>query len=296
MNAARAVIVLASAGRPEVLRAAIVNARQHDGVPVIVAVPDAASAPADIADLGVTLLITNRGLTRQRNAALAHISEISPDTEFVVFFDDDSITSADWVAEAIDYFDQHRAVVGLTGRLLADGVRLGHEITVTQAEQLIAAADPADLAAPLRPASSLYGCNFAIRRAASVGLQFDERLPLYGWLEDLDFSGQLARNGLLHFAPKCVGVHRGCVSGGRTAHLRLGYSQVANPHWLVRKGTVPLGKALLLALRPALANIVKSIAGKGRGDRRDRLRGNLMAVRDWTRRRLAPERILQIHR
>ena len=48
-----------------------------------------------------------------------------------------------------------------------------------------------------RPTFSGYGCNMAVRLAPmrEHGLRFDERLPLYGWQEDVDLSRRLAAFG-----------------------------------------------------------------------------------------------------
>ena len=39
------------------------------------------------------------------------------------------------------------------------------------------------------------GCNMAFRFSALRNVRFDERLPLYAWLEDHDFRGQVERRG-----------------------------------------------------------------------------------------------------
>ena len=89
---------------------------------------------------------------------------------------------------------------------------------------------------------SPYGCNMAFRAAAIRGRRFDERLVLYGWLEDRDFGSALAKEGgrLVKLAA-ARGVHMGA-KGGRVRGERLGYSQVVNPLYMNRKGTmtVPL--------------------------------------------------------
>ena len=41
------------------------------------------------------------------------------------------------------------------------------------------------------------------------GSRFDENLPLYGWLEDVDFCRQLARYGRIVKNIRLIGVHLG---------------------------------------------------------------------------------------
>ena len=74
--------------------------------------------------------------------------------------------------------------------------------------------------------------------APSATLRFDEGLPLYGWQEDIDFAARVARQGgALARTDAFAGVHCG-VKTARSRGLPIGYSQVANPLYLVRKGTM----------------------------------------------------------
>ena len=47
----------------------------------------------------------------------------------------------------------------------------------------------------MREIRGTYGCNMAFRTAGIGSVRFDERLPLYGWQEDLDFCGALRGSG-----------------------------------------------------------------------------------------------------
>ena len=71
--------------------------------------------------------------------------------------------------------------------------------------------------------------------------------------------------------------------------LRLGYSQVANPIYLMGKGTMSPGRALPLLIRNLLANVVRSVHSEPWVDRRGRLKGNLRALADLVSRRLAAQ-------
>jgi hypothetical protein len=89
------------------------------------------------------------------------------------------------------------------------------------------------------------------------------------------------------------GVHMGA-KRGRTPGVRLGYSQIANPLYLVGKGTVSWRWALNLISRNCAANIAGSLKPQGLVDRRGRFKGNLMALGDLVARRLTPQRVLTI--
>ena len=133
----------------------------------------------------------------------------------------------------------------------------------------------------------------AIRGGAATGLSFDEALPLYGWLEDIDFTYQLGRRGLLVKADRLRGVHMG-VKGGRTSGVRLGYSQVANPIHLLRKATAPPKLAWAMMTRNLASNLIRSLAPEPHIDRAGRLRGNLTALWHLARGRLDPLYILDL--
>ena len=68
------------------------------------------------------------------------------------------------------------------------------------------------------------------------------------------------------------------VKAGRTSGLRLGYSQVANPLYLVKKRSVSLRWALKLMGGNIASNIVGAVNPPPYIDRRGRLQGNLLAV------------------
>ena len=78
----------------------------------------------------------------------------------------------------------------------------------------------------------------SIRTSAIGALRFDERLPLYGWQEDIDFTSQLRASGRVVGLNTLNGVHLATKSG-RISGMKFGYSQIANPVYLVRKGTMP---------------------------------------------------------
>jgi hypothetical protein len=123
---------------------------------------------------------------------------------------------------------------------------------------------------------------------------FDENLPLYGWLEDIDFSGQLTHHGLIVKTKSLRGVHLG-IKLGRTSGVRFGYSQIANPIYLTRKGTMSRKHARTIMSRNIAANFIRSLYPEKWIDRRGRLKGNVLALIDFAVGRSSPRRILELN-
>lgn len=287
----RAAIIMASAGRPALL-AEVLADLDGQTAPLaarIVAVPDAASLPTPV-PAAWRVVTGTRGLAAQRNAGLA---ELGDDADVVFFFDDDAVVRADYVEQGLAYFAAHPGVLGITGRVIADGASVA-EVPRAEADRLVAASFDEPIRGTGTPSRTLYGCNFAFRRSAVPELGFDGRLPLYSWLEDHDFARRLMRHGELAKVDDCVIVHRGADSGGRTNHVRLGYSQFMNPVYLRRKRSFPMWLAAWEIFRPTAKNVACSIAGGQRSWRRERLHGNLLAVGDVLRNRITPERITEL--
>ena len=140
-----------------------------------------------------------------------------------------------------------------------------------------------------------YGCNMAIRLATARDhrLRFDERLPLYAWSEDMDYSLRLRSHGRFVKLTGARGVHLG-TKRGRSPGKSLGYSQVANPIYLYGKGSYTLSRACRSVGRNLVANLAKSPFPEPWVDRRGQLQGNGIAFMDWLRGRMAPERVLDL--
>ena len=216
-----------------------------------------------------------------------------PYADLIFFFDDDAVVRPDYLQCATDVFARRPDVVGLTGRVLLDGAS-GAEVGRSEAVDALRQSFESPLTRTEEHSRTLYGCNFAYRASAARELRFDDRLPQYSWLEDHDFARRLMQVGALVRAPDCVIVHRGAKSGGRQAHTRLGDPQVMNPAYFVRKGSFPVWLAAWEIFRPAAKNIALAVAGSQRRWRRERLSGNLLAVRDLASGRVTPERIRAI--
>ncbi len=288
-------VVLASAGRADLLAEALTHCRAQQDAPFagVISVPGPVDLPADASLYdGWTVITGVRGAAAQRNAG---IEALPGDVDVVVFFDDDAVPRIDYLRIAIDYFTAHPDVVGLTGRVLLDGATAstGEIDRSTTAEAL--AASMSDVQQRLtHHTRELYGCNFAYRRSAAPDIRFDARLPLYSWLEDHDFARRLMRLGRLVKVDDCVVVHRAATSGGRQSHRRLGYSQFMNAVYLFDKGSFPLWLTVEQIGRVMGKNLVLSLMGPSTAWRRERLSGNLLAAFDAVRGRITPERILDL--
>ena len=237
------------------------------------------------------------GTSIQRNAGLRALAEISALARpyFVVFFDDDFRPSRDWLEQCARFFEQHPEAVGVTGRVLADGVR-GPGISNDRARAYLSKELPPEKhwasGDEVRPIDCVYGCNMAFRDIALEVCAFDEDLPLYAWQEDQDFSAQAARVGGVYYVPSCRGVHLGS-KGGSSNGLRLGYSQIANPIYLMRKGTMSRRKGVKFLLRAMASNSLRSLFPHPLVDYKGRLVGNARAVFNLTRGRCHPNRVLE---
>lgn len=252
--------------------------------------------PADIAGVAeqfpeVYFLQGSGGSCAQRNHLLDAIGDRF---DLVLFLDDDFYLHRDYVHRLTETFALLPEALGATGTVIADGAK-GPGITVADALKQLDAigAVPSLAAQPPVDTFNTYGCNMAFRISAlrQYGVRFDENLPAYGWYEDLDFSRRLLPHGRLLCIPSALGVHLG-VKMGRTSGLRFGYSQVANPMYLARKGSYPWFRASSSVARNFIANAIKSLWPEEYVDRRGRLLGNLTAVLDGLRGRIHPSRIL----
>jgi GT2 family glycosyltransferase len=240
--------------------------------------------------LSVRVVAGEAGSCHQRNAILA----AAGDADVVVFFDDDFLPADDYLSECERAFCIGPRVTVVTGLVLADGAQ-GPGLTPQQGRDILAADTGIGRYKNPIPIYNAYGCNMAFRLSAvrNLGVRFDEALPLYAWQEDVDFCRRLASQGSILQSPSMRGVHLG-VKTGRTSGLRLGYSQIANPLYLANKGTVSMRWALRLMARNMAANVAGSLRKPELVDRRGRLRGNLKAIYDLVRRRMAPGRILEL--
>lgn len=284
-------LVYATLGRAEVLSRTFAAVARQTLPPssVIVSSPSVADAGTLANAPGVILLIGPAGSARQRNRALQNLPE---GTDIVVFFDDDFVPHPRWIEEVADVFRRRPDVGAVTGNLIADGIK-GPGITVEDAFGMVDAPPRAD-DEWLDEHYSPYGCNMAFRVEMISDMVFDERLVLYGWLEDRDFGAALARRGArLVKVGTALGVHMG-VKRGRVSGVKLGYSQIVNPVYLYRKGTMRVGQVVDHIFRNMASNLARSASPEPYIDRAGRLQGNVRGMLDVLRGRLTPEKAAQL--
>jgi GT2 family glycosyltransferase len=219
------------------------------------------------------------------------LSHLRPSADVIAFFDDDFVADKGWLAAAVRAFSDESNVIGFTGEVVADGIK-GPGISFEEALRIVETSTKPPFAW-LEPYSP-YGCNMAFRMSAVGDIAFDERLVLYGWLEDRDFATALARRGgRLVKSSEAFGVHMG-VKGGRVSGERLGYSQVVNPLYMLRKETMTPRQVAAQIFRNMASNFGRAVRPEPFIDRRGRVRGNLMAISDVMRGRLRPERAAEL--
>lgn len=272
----------------ETIREIARQTRQADAVIIC------GTTPADIegvekASPDARVLLVSPGLPRQRNA----IVKAATDVDILVFLDDDFLPAPGYLAAIEHHMTKNPDIVVATGFLLADGIGgpgFAPEIGRTILARGIQNSNI------VRPTFSGYGCNMAVRLAPmrEHDVWFDERLPLYGWQEDVDLSRRLASYGSIMLIEAARGVHLG-VKFGRGSGVRLGYSQVANPLYLsAKRRGYPFGRALAHIGRNMAMNIARFTWPEPYIDRRGRLLGNAIAIRDLLIGRMIPERILEL--
>ena len=90
-------------------------------------------------------------------------------------------------------------IICVNGEVIADGAN-SPGLSFEEGMLLLAQYEHRPKPKPFfRTIKGAYGCNMAFRTSSICGIRFDERLPLYGWQEDLDFCGALRGRG-----PNCL--------------------------------------------------------------------------------------------
>jgi hypothetical protein len=288
---------IATGGRREVLSRTIDLLARQTRVPNLLVICPIDSRDVDASELerfpAPALVVSAPiGLPAQRNRILAAAAK----SDVIVFFDDDFFAHDSYLANLESLFMTNPDVAAATGFLLADGA-VGPGLSMKEGVDILRADHNADLAdAALTDMEGTYGCNmsFRLEPIRLSNLLFDENLPLYAWQEDIDFSMRLLPHGRIVKSHALRGVHLG-IKTARTSGVRLGYSQIANPIYLLRKGTMSWTHARKLMGRNFLANLVRSLYPEPWVDRKGRLKGNLLAFFDLAVGRIAPNRILQLN-
>jgi GT2 family glycosyltransferase len=162
-------------------------------------------SPTPFAATGVRVLHRPdiAGLPAARNALLA-----ASDAEIVVFLDDDCEIAADFVSQVQRLARRETAVVAWgpvveqRGRWTRRAHRVVHLGAFHDVRRLVSGRGD-------QPTNALFGCCFAVRRAAAAQVGFDARRPGYALGEDFDFFGRLTRaHGRVRFARGLTAIHR----------------------------------------------------------------------------------------
>ncbi|MBZ9656864.1 glycosyltransferase family 2 protein [Phyllobacterium lublinensis] len=288
-----------STGRADILAGTVPLIDKQTCLPekIVLCTLKPSDVPENIGDgmtVPVTTLISSSGLAKQRNEILKELA----DMDVLVFLDDDFLMAPNYIAEVERLFLEQRDIVVATGDVLVDGIGTPG-IQVSEGSVILKAflQNPEEGPEVLEEVYNGYGCNMSLRMDVlrRHNLWFDENLPLYCWLEDVDLSRLLAKHGRIVKSNKQRGIHLG-VKSGRTSGIKLGYSQIANPHYLARKGTMLTSMALTMATKNILANAFGSLSPESWIDRKGRLKGNALALLDLVRGRISPNGILTVEK
>jgi glycosyl transferase family 2 len=287
----RVAVLLATKGRPQAATQLMRLLERQSVAPSIVVV--SATAASDIeaqlpTDLNVEYIFGATGLTAQRNRAL---EQVRTRADVAVFFDDDFAPAGNWIEQCAALFTSESTIAGANGILIRDGAKTP-SISWEEAQHVIAAPRPAD-PRTLSEIADLYGCNMAYRMSAIDGMRFDERLVLYGWLEDKEFSRKAAKKGRLVECNMLVGVHLGLQSG-RVSGKKYGYSQIVNAWYLYKKGALSRGEVAFHILKALVVNAARTLRPENHIDRRGRLHGNLVGVIHLLSGACRPERAAEL--
>lgn len=276
-------IIIPSVGRSRILGETLSRLKNQTEFPaqVLVVVNVESDLPEKIPDY-VNVVFSEKGLTKQRNKGMERSGS---DIDILLFIDDDTFLHPRYLENMESIFNKHDNIAGLTGCVLKNG-----DVTIKEADDILSK-QPLDVVEnKLVWRRGLYGCNFGVRKSLLSELRFDERLVLYGWLEDADFSFNLSKLGELYSSPAMRCVHLMYSSGGRTNHIRFGFSQVMNPYYLCKKNKHSLfGMMKSHWFKGVTANMFGIVFGPGRRGRMGRLRGNLIAFGFILRGRICPE-------
>jgi GT2 family glycosyltransferase len=287
-------VVVCSANRPDVLSETIESLMRGQSLQprqIIVSVFNRAHVPEKIrADSAIRVVVSSRqALSAQRNAAVKVVR-----TPYTLFLDDDVEIAPNFIESMESLLDEVEDVVVATGFVVVDGVRgdtgVDRKSARTAVLNYVREHENCDR-------EEGYGCNLFVRTRVFDRVLFDENLPLYGWLEDLDFSTNCLRYGrIIRNAGTCV-AHLGTPTG-RMSGLMFGYSQIVNPFYLWCKNGKPKLTNVVFAhwLVPVARNLRRTLirVHGNRSDRTGRFKGNMIGFCQLLAGKVDPSYILQL--
>ncbi|RYE64352.1 MAG: glycosyltransferase [Oxalobacteraceae bacterium] len=279
-------VIIASTGRPGVLCDTLSSLSRLTVAPglVILSVTSAEDLPEQVHRPEIGIVFSARGLPIQRNAGLARLP---PEIEFVSFLDDDLELEPSYIETMHSFLVEHREHVIADGAVIRDG-----DVSRLEARKLIEASWP--VSHRFVNSINAYGCNMTVRRRVADIVRFDERLKLYAWLEDADFSRRCLRHGACAQVMNARLVHLRA-SSGRINGRRFGFAQITNSYYLQTKGQMSAAGLLMSHWGPALcSNALGMATGSAAIDWSGRFRGNLIALRHILAGHCEPEYIEHI--
>jgi len=250
-------VIIPVRGRPDLLHIAVRDLARQTVQPaqILLVLADGGQVlPETLTVPGVQIVPCDPGVPRQRNAGIA---ALLPSIRMVAFLEQDVLLNPHFLESAWRVLGALPDVAVLTGHIIGDGHKDG-EPDPERAAELLArdalACDHFHLAVIHRPVASAPGSNMVAPRFVVDRMAFDEALTGDAWLEDYDWSRRCHRLGRVVQAQNLRLVRMGA-DCGRDRHAALGYSRIANPWYLWRKGVMP-GPVLLAlwvrALRPMI--------------------------------------------
>jgi GT2 family glycosyltransferase len=285
-------VVICSANRPDVLAETVESLLNRQLLPpreVIISVFNEEHVHEETrTNPAVRIVVGNKqGTCVQRNVAARQVQ-----TQYTLFLDDDVELAPDFIGSMERLMGDAEDAVAATGFLVIDGAR-----TDSGLDREAARAYAMNYVRNLDNYDHREGQNVFVRTRLFKNVLFDENLPLYGWLEDLDFATNIRRYGRIVMNTETCWAHIGC-PGGRTNGVRFGYSQVANPFYLWRKnGTPGLANVIFRHwLRYLVFNGKNALfkAPTKRNDRSGRFTGNLIALGHLMAGKLNPSYVVNL--
>jgi glycosyltransferase involved in cell wall biosynthesis len=278
-------VIIASRGRPLVLKATLESIWKQSIQPdeIIISIVNDVDICPTIKNTTSQVIYSSPGLCAQRNIGMQFLDKRCA---LVSFLDDDLELGADYFKEIKSFFAQCNNAVGLNGNILVEGCS---RLEAQDAFQKISS-DYKAMKENL--IESLYGCNMHYRRE-SIGQElFDERLSLYGWLEDFDFSTRVGQKGGLYWIPRAMLCHLKEPTG-RMNNRKFGFAQIMNPFYLYKKNVIRISELIRYHLLPcAISNALKIATGSNVG--KERFYGNLRAYRLILSGHCSPEEVAKL--
>jgi hypothetical protein len=268
-------VIIPTRGRRESCRATVEAVFRQAVAPDAVEPGDWGDAPPEPR---VLVVFGAAGLTRQRNRGIA---ALDPRCEIVTMLDDDVELPADYF-QSVQRLFQQRPDVALCFASVREAARISRD----QARQIL---DQWPARVEFREGACGLGCSMSFRRSVADQIKFDERLPLYGWLEDADFAARARPFGKQGTSESCRTIHL-VEPKMRLSGVRFGFAQIMNPFYLWRKGSVSFKEILLQHwIKACGSNLLGFVRRDPAIDRWGRLRGNFYAFSLILRGRVEPE-------